>query len=101
GTPARRRPPDARGQERGRRPHARRARLPSPGAGAVRDRVVRARRRRALSELRLFLAAVLLSLAAPGAAADRLLAWSVTGSDGRGRAVCQDGDTHCDRTAPP
>ena len=50
-----------------------------------------------MSELRLFLAAVLLSLAAPGAAADRLLAWRVTGSDGRGRAVCQDGDARCDR----
>jgi len=50
-----------------------------------------------MSELRLFVAAVLLSLAAPGAAADRLLAWRVTGSDGRGRAVCQDGDARCDR----
>src|SRR5439155_991049 len=42
-------------------------------------------------------AAVLLSLAAPGAAADRVLAWRVLGSDGRGRAVCQDGDARCDR----
>ena len=45
----------------------------------------------------LFVAAVLLSLAAPGAAADRGLAWRVMGSDGRGRAVCQDGDARCDR----
>src|SRR5213083_2957601 len=45
----------------------------------------------------LFVAAVLLSLAAPGAAADRGLAWRVLGSDGRGRAVCQDGDARCDR----
>ena len=50
-----------------------------------------------MSALRLFLAAVLLSLAAPGAAADRLLAWRVTGGDTRGRAVCQDGDARCDR----
>src|SRR5438094_8983375 len=45
----------------------------------------------------LFVAAVLPSLAAPGAAADRGLAWRVMGSDGRGRAVCQDGDARCDR----
>ena len=50
-----------------------------------------------MSALRLFVAAVLLSLAAPGAAADRLLAWRVTGSDARGRAACQDGDARCDR----
>src|SRR5207247_82023 len=53
--------------------------------------------RRAMSALRLFLAAILLALAAPGAAADRLLAWRVTGGDTRGRAVCQDGDARCDR----
>src|SRR5438094_9237213 len=48
-------------------------------------------------DMTLFVAAVLLSLAAPGAAADRGLAWRVMGSDGRGRAVCQDGDARCDR----
>ena len=45
----------------------------------------------------LYVAAVLLSLAAPGAAADRVLAWRVMGSDGRGRTVCHDGDARCDR----
>jgi len=50
-----------------------------------------------MSGLRLFVAAVLLSLAAPGAAADRLLAWRVMGGDARGRAACQDGDARCDR----
>ncbi len=53
-----------------------------------------------MSALRLCAAALLLSLAVPAGGAESaggLLAWRVTGSDGRGRAACQDGDARCDR----
>src|SRR5207244_2176923 len=85
---------DVRGEERGRRPHARRARLPAPRAVALPDRLLRPRPARG-EPVRLLALAVIFA-SANAASAGCLVGWRVTAT------VCTDGeacaaDGHRDR----